>query len=106
MQNGTTNIVKEPDKADNEKPPPVVLDDQSVRDSDVLHRLALELLRLFELESKQEQKQRRNDTKTQGETPAETKVTLCCNQNHHVGHESANDKAPVNRNVCEHNEPE
>lgn len=98
-------IIEEPDESNNKQAEPVVFQDDSVGNLHVLHGLALILLGLLELKPHQEQHHRRDNTQSQSHTPSGAEVVLGEDENQDIRHERANDKPPINGDICEHNKP-
>lgn len=101
-----TYIIEKPDKSHNEQSPPVVLEDETIRDLDMLHRFPLEFLGLLELETHQKQCNRRNDAQAQANPPSSAEMAFREDEDQDVWHKCTDDKAPVDSHIGEHDEPE
>ncbi len=105
VKNGVTNIVEKPNSANNKEAFPIISDHEPIRYFDILHRVALEFLGFLEFDSQKKQDNWGHDTETKGNSPGGTKMVLSENQNQDIWHEGANDEAPIDGNVREHNKP-
>lgn len=71
----------------------------------VLHRLAIELFWLVELQSEIDQTERWDDAQAKADPPRRAQMAVGAGQDHNHGHQARGDEADVDLDVCEHDEP-
>lgn len=95
-------VVDKPDERHNDQSEPVEAQDQEIGNGlCVSHGILAELLGLFELQTKVEERHGRNGTKTQGDTPDSAEMVLAADPEQNKRHKRGYDKAKVNHKVGE-----